>query len=205
MPQFAISITKRISFRGGTQEFANTYHYDGIGTEPNAGQADSLIDFVVTEEKKWHSTLVTFVLGRCWSSGGSIASNQMISEKALTGTGVNGTISGFDPERAVLIQWPAGVDSRGRPVYLRKWYHTCGPFGSVSFSNAQMSQTANIGTTDRATIVGLVDNLSRIPVLDDWGLVAESGRVRDGGLMSATPPQCHPWLEHHQLGDQWRG
>lgn len=205
MAQIAISITKRVAFRLNTQEFANTYHYGSIDSEPSVSVANSLIDEIVAQEKLFHSTNVSFILGRCWTSGGSIASNHMITEKPLTGTGSTAPLTAVDPERAVLIQWPAGLDSRGRKVYLRKWYHCNGSFGSVAMSNAHLTQQAAFSTADRATIVGLADVLSRIGALEQWGLVAESGRTRDGGVLSADPPICHPFLEHHQLGDQWRG
>lgn len=205
MAQIAISITKRIAFRLGTQEFANTYHYGSAGALPSVAAAEALIDEIVVEEKKFHSTNVSFILGRCWSSGGSIASNAMITEKALTGTGASAPLTAVDPERAVLVQWPAGLDSRGRKVYLRKWFHCNGSFGSVAMSNSHLTQQIAFSTADRATIVGYADALSRIGTPEAWGLVAESGRTRDGGIMSADPPICHPFLEHHQLGDQWRG
>lgn len=205
MAQIAISIVKRVPFRLSTQEFANTYHYGSAGAEPSVAAAQALIDEVVANEKLFHSTNVTFVLGRCWTSGGSVASNHMITEKALTGTGAAATATAMDPERAVLVQWPAGLDSRGRKVYLRKWYHCYGSFGSVVMTNNLLTQQIAFTSGERSTISGLADALSRIGTPEAWGMVAESGRTRDGGIMSADPPIAHPYLEHHQLGDQWRG
>lgn len=207
MPQFAISITKRIAFRGGTQEFSNTYHYAGVGPMIDNLGGLNLIDQVVVEEKKFHSSLVSFVKGRCWSSGGTKEENQMIAEKVLTGTGSSAIHASLDPERAFLVQWPAGLDTRGRKVYLRKWYHSCGAFGTVTLASNILDQTGALSTANRNAIAAYADVLSRIGIggSEDWGLVAESGRERDGGILSADPPVAHPWLEHHQLGDQWRG
>lgn len=205
MAQIAISITKRVPFRLSTQEFSNTYHYASAGAEPTVAAAEALIDEIVVEEKKFHSTSVTFLLGRVWTSGGSIASNHMITEKTLTGTGATSPLTAVDPERAVLVQWPAGLDSRGRKVYLRKWYHCFGAFGTVSISNTLLTQQAAFSTAERATIVSYADALSRLGSPEVWGLVGESGRTRDGGILSADPPIAHPYFEHHQLGDMWRG
>ncbi len=204
MAQIAISITKRAIFRDSTQEFSNVYHYGALGPNPIESEALNLIDEVVATEKGFHSTAVTFLLGRCWSSGGTVAQNQMIAEKTLTGTGSSALLTAMDYERAVLIQWPAGLDSRGRPVYLRKWYHSCGNFGSVGFSNSILQNVTGLSAAQRSTIVGLVDVLSRIGPTENYGLVAESGRERSGTETAAVPPTCHPYLEHHQLGDQWR-
>jgi len=203
MAQFAISITKRVVFRGKTQEFSNTYNYGTAAAMPGASLANDLIDEVTAKEKLFHSTAVTFLLGRCWSSGGTPAENEMISEKALTGTGSTAVSTAMDPERAILIQWAAGLDSRGRAVYLRKWYHCFGAFGSVAMSNAHLQQSTAFTAGERTTMQGLADALSRIGS-SVYGLVAASGRQRTGGILSADPPVAYPWLEHHQLGDQWR-
>lgn len=129
----------------------------------------------------------------------------MIAEKTLSGTGTQALVSGFDKERAILVQWPAGLDTKGRPVYLRKWYHPCGQVVSTNYSTTNLDNTAALSTTIRDAVVAAVDVLTRIPDTQSYGLVAESGRQRSGGLLSADPPICHKYLEHHQLGDQWRG
>lgn len=205
MAQITISVLKRAAFKDATQEWANTYVYASAGALPDAAAAEALIDEVVAQEKLFHSTDVTFVEGRCWSSGGTPASNEMIFQKALTGLGAAGTDSSLDRERAVLVQWPAGVDSLGRKVYLRKWYHPCGNFGTVAWSAGNRANINSIASSSRTAIANYADVLSRIGTPEVWGLVADSGRTRDGGILSATPPTAHKHLEHHQLGDQWRG
>jgi hypothetical protein len=205
MAQIGISIVKRVAFRLHTQEFANTYHYGSVLGEPDVGTASALIDEVTAAEKLFHSSLVSFVFARLWTSGGSISSNHMILEKALTGTGSTTPGTAVDPERAVLIQWPAGLDSRGRAVYLRKWYHALGNFGSVVMTNNLLTQQIAFTSAERTTMANLADANSRIGTSNEWGLVAESGRTRNGGVLSADPPIAHPYFEHHQLGDQWRG
>src|SRR5215213_3988028 len=131
MGQISISITKRVPFRDATQEFSNVYVYGSAGLNPSAAAAQSLSDEVVTKEKAFHATSVSFVYARVWSSGGSPSANEMIYEGVLTGTGSTTPNTSMDKERAFLLQWPAGVDSKGRPVKLRKWFHTCGAFGGV--------------------------------------------------------------------------
>jgi hypothetical protein len=195
--QIGIQITKSTAFRGVQQEFSNVYHFN-LATAITA-PAESLIDEVTNNEKSFHSTLVNFVRAQCWSSGGTEAQNQMLHQKDLSGTGATSPGSSMDPERAVLTRWPAGFDSRGRPVYLRKYYHVRGVIGGVSTdSSAFQNQSTKFTPAQKASIAGAVDAVSEIGGTESWDLRAESGRDRTGG------PEAHDWLEHHQLGDMWR-
>lgn len=199
MPIYAVSITKRVSFRGANQEFSNVYHYDYSGALGQA-DADALIDAIKAIEVPLHSSDVTFVLGRVWTAGGSPAANQMVAEKALSGTGSQAVIGEMDRERAVLAQWPAGLNVLGRPVYLRKWFHSCGNCNAVSFSAAIFQNTAAISDANRNTIQAKVNELRQVTAnAKTFNLCAKSGRL------STAPAVIYKWLEHHQLGDQWRG
>jgi hypothetical protein len=201
MARIGISITKSVSFRGATQEFSNVYYYETSGV-PTQAQADTFIDNITAMEKTFHSTLVTFVRGRCWTAGGTPAANEMISQKNLSGTGARTTIGSFDKERAYLVRLRAGVDSRGNPVYFRKWYHACGQFTAATGIGAnQLDQTTQISTADKAAIVAAVAGIGDAngsPLLPR--LQSKAGRNPDTGATW----QSHNYLEHHQLGDQWR-
>lgn len=201
MGQVSFSITKRVAFRDSVQEFSNTYTYGSLLPNPTTdADMDAIMDPVIAYERSLHSTLVTFLRARMWTSGGSKADNHMIRQRTLTGTGTGSTYApGVDAERAVLIQIPAGSDSKGRPVKLRKWYHVCGNIGSVGLSAAIISQTTGFASADRTTIANNFNAILSV-VTGAWGLKAESGRERtDGGQAVA-----HRYFEHHQLGDQWR-
>ncbi len=199
MPRFGISILKSTAFRDSIQEFSNIYFYAGIGTMPNAAQANVLIDGLVAKEKGFHSTGVTFIRGMLWKADGTKAQNEMITQKPLSGEGTKPITPGLDRERAFLVQWPAGKNSRGKPVYLKKWYHSCGQFGGFQITAGHMSNLTGFSSSERAEIANSADAVTRIGSSDEWGLVANSGRERDGG-----PPIAHRYLEHHQLGDMWR-
>lgn len=202
MAQITISITKRVVFRDSTQEFSNVYCYANAspaGLDPDFPQGSDLIDEVANVEKGIHGTSVTFIRGRLWSSGGTPAENKMLTDKVLTGLGTAVTNTSMDKERAVLIQWGAGDDSRGRKVYLRKWYHLCASIGGVGATAGQLANETQLTSAQRNAVATSVDALTRIGSVEEWGLVADSGRERDG-----TAPTCHKYLEHHQLGDQWR-
>jgi hypothetical protein len=200
MGQVSIAVLKRVAFRGAVQEFSNTYHYGSIDSNPIFGTGKQLTDEVVAFEKSIHSNVVTFVNVKMWSSGGTIAQNEMIYEENLTGVGSQQPTPSMDRERAYLFSWKAGKNSRGKPVYLRKWFHLCGNFGGVVINAGILDNTAGFAAADRTIMEDKIDEITRIGSAAEWGMIAESGRERDAGK-----PICHRFLEHHQLGDQWRG
>lgn len=201
MARIGISITKSTPFRLGTQEFSNVYYYQNAGALPDNTAAEALIDEIVTAEKTFHSSVVTFVRGRLWSQVGTPSQNNMIAQKNLSGTGSTGVSTNMDKERAFLFRLSAGVDSRGNKVYLRKWYHACGAFASVQPGTTQLSNTAAFSTADRATMEAAMDTLRAIGGgVEEWKIVSKAGRPQDVGFSF----QAHAFLEHHQLGDQWR-
>jgi hypothetical protein len=193
----AFSVTKRTAFRDSTQEWSNVYHYDVDFPFNDAELERNLIE-IVDAEKTWHSTAVSFVRGRVWSAGGTIAENQMRVDRILSGTGSTALFAAVDRERAILVQWPAGLDSRGKQVYLRKWYHPCGVWPGVSFSDAVLGQTTGFSAAQRTSIANTVNVLTSTGLANEHSLVGPTGRATTG------PIEAHPYFEHHQLGDQWR-
>jgi hypothetical protein len=180
------------------------FYNNGVGTNPSESEALSLIDEVVAFEKSIHSTVVEFTFARLWNQGLTELLSQMIAQKPLTGNGTTATDTAMDRERAYLIRWRAGVDSRGNPVYLRKWYHSCGTFGGAASSvpastHANLTALASANRTAIATKAQEIYNIGGSP--GPWDLCAKSGR----GVSLGNTPECHRFLEHHQLGDQWRG
>jgi hypothetical protein len=202
VPRYGVSILKNTLFRGVQQEFANVYHYEcpGIALTADTDQ-ENLLDQLVTLEKTWHATDVNFVRGRVWNTGsGSPGTNLMRIDKLLSGAGALAPIAGLDKERAILVRWPAGLNSRNRPVYLRKWYHTnAAPVGTV-IGTTIMENEVGFTDPDIADLAAIFDNLDQLTVnTTPCDLCAQSGREITGG------PEPHKYLEHHQLGDMWRG
>jgi hypothetical protein len=201
MARVGVSITKSFSFRGAAQEFSNTYYYQTSGVV-NASIADALIDNLAAKEKLIHGTGVSFVRGKCWTAGGTKAENNMLAQKPLTGTGsANLSVtSPIDRERAFLVRFRAGNDSKGRPVYLRKWWHLdVSSISTTAISNAQLQQTAPLDSAQRTALQNTADGFKSVSAsTTNFDLVSEKGRAIDG------PTVAHPYLEHHQLGDMWR-
>lgn len=201
MPRCGVNITKSMSFRGAAQEFGNTYYYETPGIL-STGSADALADNLVAKEKAMHSASVNFVHVRVWSETGNKATNEMLVNKALSGTGSQANpISGQDRERAFLVRFRAGVDSKGRPAYLRKWWHlNVGSISAVNISPSVLENTAQLPTSIRSSLESSANGFKDvISSAVTWSLVSNKGRSIDG------PTQAHPYLEHRQLGDMWRG
>lgn len=199
MAIFGVSITKNTNFRGTQQSFSNVYYLDGGAVVGNTAQ--ELVTELTRIEKQMHSSSVNFKEGRVWSAGGTAAENEMLLTTPLTGQGGLGGDPNVDRERAVLIQWPAGVNVLGRPVYLRKWYHTQSSIGTTTLWADQVkAQTAPIAGDIRSDFQTIVLQLNPVNLGSEgfYNLISRTGRGTDGDGV------CYPWLEHHQLGDEWR-
>lgn len=179
------------------------YYYDLVGNLPSQSEASGLIDELVANEKTWHTSATTFVRGRCWSAGGSAATNEMIDQHNLSGTGAVAADGTIDKERAFLFRLRAGVDSRGNPVYLRKWYHCNGGFPGAggTISSTIIANTGGFSQTQRDNMAANVNAVIEIgPPVGPWRLCSKAGRLAPQG----NNFQGHQFLEHHQFGDMWR-
>jgi hypothetical protein len=202
MARTGVSITKSTPFRGVSQEFSNTYFYQSVQGTVSTADAEALLDALVAKEKAIHGSAVTFVRGRVWSAGGTKEQNNMIFQKQLSGTGTGGGDSTtLDRERAFLVRIRAGVDTKGRPVYLRKWWHLCvAVIGAEGLTNGVLSNISQLSSGQRSTLVGWMNGFKDVTAnAVSYSLVAENGRAITGDTIA------HPFLEHHQLGDMWRG
>lgn len=201
--RFGVSIEMSTSYRLATQHFSNTFYYEAPVTEEATSTLNDLVDDLVAIMKAAHSNQVTFTRARLWSQIGTPSQNQMLIDRALSGVGTGATSFAADKERAFLIRFRAGVDTKGRPVYLRKWLHLdVGAINATNMTTAAVQQTAQLPAGILTGLVNLGESFKTIPVglgPDTWDLVAKNGRQITG------PTEAHKFYEHHQLGDEWRG
>jgi hypothetical protein len=167
------------------------------------GYLNDLIDDILAVERPLHASNVNFVAARAWSQIGTKEQNEMKVQRQLSGTGTASGIpnAAMDKERAFLVRFRAGSDTKGRPVYLRKWWHLGVELvGGQSVLNTNLANTAELSQALRNALQTEADKLKT--VVPGAGpnavLVAKSGRQIDG------PTVAHRFLEHHQLGDEWR-
>jgi hypothetical protein len=197
VPKFGVNIVKSVSFRGAPQEFSNRYHYEG--SDMTTAQATQLAQNVKAQEVQIHANDVSFLRFSVWLDTGNKATSEMISQGTLSGVGGFVANAAMDRERVYLIRWRAGNDSRGRPVYLRKYFHACGAISGASLSNPMLQQTAKLDATNKGNVETVGVGLQTVSDGSDAKvLTGPPGRARTGSA------QCHDYLEHHQLGDMWR-
>lgn len=202
LPIYGFSIEKTTLFRVGSQPFANVYYYTAGSIAPTQNvDLEILLDQIVAKEKEFHGSAVNFVRGRCWNTGsGSPETNLMRVDKTLTGTGALSNDTSMDRERAILVQIRAGINTKGRPVYLRKWYHVCAAPPPGAFTAGMIAQTSELTTAQRDYYAGKVNDIQELELatVNVAQMCAKSGR------QTTAEPVTHRWLEHHQLGDKWR-
>lgn len=202
LARYGLSIEKSTSFRGFQQPFANVYHYKALtGADESDAGLDALVNAVVAKEKTFHASVINFQRARLWITGtGNQQTNVMRIDKPLSGSGALTMVTGLDKERAHLFRWRAGVNTRGLPVYLRKWYHSLAPIGGVTISTDIMANVAGFTDAQRDTMESVIEELGEmvVPGVGGFRLVSQTGREWTQAV------QCHKYLEHHQLGDQWR-
>lgn len=87
-------------------------------------------------------------------------------------------------------------------MYLRKWYHTCGGFHNlVSPGQSQLENKTALEAGFRTAAETKVQEIATISIGGTtWHLCSKAGRDYEN-----VRPVAHHYLEHHQLGDQWRG
>lgn len=165
MAPYGFAITKKVTWRGIAEEFSNVYHYDApAGVLDSA--LESVADGIVTEEKKVHTSAVTFVRARVWGptdQGPGPSETRVI--KDLSGAG--NMLAGGDyiyMEAAVVVQWYIGRSSlTGRKRFLRKFIHsmalpssTTGRLGDVAIGSANKTVYTTYGNAVKTLTVGAV-------------------------------------------------
>lgn len=201
MTRIGISITMETAFRDSVQPFSNVVYYDGLSARPSVSQADTLIDELATKLRPMHSTLVSFKRGRLWEQTNDKATTEMVSQKNLSGTGSASADATMDKERALLFRLRAGVDSRGNPVYLRKWFHICGQISGQTQTSTITSNATGWSQAQRDAQVAAMNTIGSCGSGGTQGAIcSKKGRLPTAGALW----EAHKYLEHHQLGDQWR-
>lgn len=194
MPIVGVHIEKKFSWRGTDEFFENVYHYDtGSWVETDAGW-NELIDDVVTIEKSFHSSEITFTKARIHGPTNTTkADDKMLYIKDLSGTGSGTTATGMPKEMAVVVQLYMGRTQRGYKSFLRKYYHTRhmpNSTGEALAGNAQMA------AADRTYFAGKLDSLKTVLVGSNTvDLCKPSGEH----IPLATGAYCHPYLHTRQL------
>lgn len=122
----SITLVKRFLYRGNQEEWSNTYHF--AGTAPsNAAAWKTMADALIAQEKTFLLNTHSYVRAYGYDAGNEHSVAQ-IDYVALGGTLVVGanapTANGVTPgDAAFMLRAKVGTSSRGKSVYIRKYYH----------------------------------------------------------------------------------
>jgi hypothetical protein len=126
--QLGITLVKKMSYRGNAnEEWSNTYWFDGAPPGTRA-EAVSFVNDLISREKTLILGTVTYVRAYVFTDNADHAHSAYVLDVTDIGTvvGTMTTGTGTYPagDQAAWIRWKTGrVTSKGRPVYLRKYYH----------------------------------------------------------------------------------
>lgn len=123
-----VTLVQSFNYRGAPEEWSNTYHFQGDAPDDDAGWT-ALIDDLVAIVAAGITPLNHIVRAYGYADTDNDAS--FVYDIAGTGTGVAGTASvlgsGTAPapgDDAAWVRWKTTYNnSKGKPVYLRKYYH----------------------------------------------------------------------------------
>ncbi len=208
MSIWAVSVTKKASYKGVSEAHSNIYHYkipaiEGAGAM-TVTQATNLLDDVVATEKTIMSNSHTYTTGRVWGPvelGKGVSDTVII--KDLTGTGgLSARTTSASLADCVVISMRTGRDdARSRPVYLRKYMRTLiGPGGGV-FGSSVVSQIDPLNASDVNAAVAFADNIAGVDTgnfLNTPGILCSAS----GATVPSSAPRVvkvASYLESHEL------
>lgn len=104
-----------------------------------------------------------------------------------TGTGWASPPTQFESaaEVALLVEWPAGLSSSGKPVNFRKWYH------AVPTSVANGAGTVDVSSTNVTSLTAQAVVLTNC--------LASSHLLLATGARYAGTPVVQPYYANHQM------
>jgi hypothetical protein len=129
-----MTIVKKFTYRGNREEWSNTYHFSG-GTPADSTHWKALADAMINSEKNCYTadTSVVRAYGHVPGTNHAVWTYDYESAGA-TVAGVLSAASGeqrMPGDAAGVLQWlTADYTSRGKKIYLRKFFHDCGSKGT---------------------------------------------------------------------------
>lgn len=141
--QVGLTVIKRFTYRGNAnEEYSNTYHFTGA-VPADAAAWRTLFDALVTQEKTVYPASVQVCAGYGYDSDAEDATAvwsvdlDVSPNTPVPGTGSWGSQQNMPGDDAVWARWKTSrLNTKGKPIYLRKYFHpavtsTSGPQDNV--------------------------------------------------------------------------
>lgn len=138
---------KKFTYRGdANEEFSNKYYL--TGTDPASPAAwTTLFDALVAEEKKLFTNNVSIIRGYGYTDDSPTAASVWSRDLVAAAATVAGTFVGGGQttpgDVAACVRWKTSrLTSKGKPIYLRKYYHGARADASVADNVLAAHKTA---------------------------------------------------------------
>jgi hypothetical protein len=180
MGQPGITSIKSFEYRDAVEEWGNTYHFDGDPPSDEAGWLDLFVELAALEKTVLPIT-TSIVRAYCYDDTDDHSVFTLDTDAGFTsvaGTATYTTGSYLAPgDAAMWIRWKtARLNSNGKPIYLRKYYH-----GVIVTPAGGDGDTIQSG--QHTALEALADSLNT--VTGDWpGLVGPDGVVPGANKVS---------------------
>src|SRR5678815_411108 len=131
-PTTVLTVVKKFTYRGdSTEEWSNTYALSG-STPADSGAWRTLFDLLVTQEKTLYQSTSSVIRGYGYDEVPTTGTHAVwtVDLTISPNTPVPGTLASgdrFAGDQAAWVRW--GLDrfnSKGKRVYLRKYFHDGG-------------------------------------------------------------------------------
>jgi len=122
----SLIVIKRFDYRGVAEEWSNRYYLTG-GDPVTPGEWATLFDALNAQEKTLYHSGVHIVRGYGYTSDAASATSVWTKDLTLLAAEVAGTATGGRPmsgDQVALVYWKTTrMNSRGKAIYLRKFFH----------------------------------------------------------------------------------
>jgi hypothetical protein len=160
--QPSITIVKTFTYRGSPEEWSNTYHFTNDAPTTQV-RWKALADAVIAAEKACFDS--TCSVTSAYGHKAGVKARDWFWDYAAHATSVAGTLTVGTMVRqagdaALWLRWPTDqLTSRGKPIYLRSYFHSVFAAGSASSTvdNAGAAQKTALETYGAAWIAGFSD------------------------------------------------
>lgn len=159
MAAAGITLIQTFKYRGADEEWGNTYHFVGDAPSDRTGWVALLTSLVALVRPQLGGSN-TILRAYCYEDTDHDSVDTIVlADESITGTGEQNAGSGENEapgDAAGWVRWKtARVNSHGKPIYLRKYYHgiILSPAGgdNDNIADHQVTAMRTFGTAVNAT------------------------------------------------------
>jgi hypothetical protein len=176
----SLTIVKRFTYRGdSTEEFLNTYHFDA-GSPANTTRWKALADAAILLEKAMYGSDVSIVRAFGHDAGSVVAAwsyDYLGAGAAVAGTFTPPSFGEMPGDIAAWIRYgTTQFTSRGKPIYLRNYYHGVYQAGLTGANHDKLSagQVTAFQAYGNAWVAGFSDGTATHRRAGPRGAIAQN-------------------------------